>query len=121
MSSSQVQFVVPRDSRDEVTFAVIHARVSLKAQKKGMGINEFLDALKQAVTNWIKTTTEGRQAWENSSQDFNIGDLANENIGPINAYLKHHGIAIDDINVFSMDCSAGCWEFDTVLVKGDEL
>jgi len=33
-------------------------------------------ALSRAVTKWVETTEEGRAAWEESCEDFNIGDLA---------------------------------------------
>lgn len=37
---------------------------------------EAMQRLIQAVGQWIGNTEEGRKAWAESSEDFNIGDLA---------------------------------------------
>ena len=35
-----------------------------------------LQHLSKAISRWIQNTNEGRRAWTESSEDFNVGDLA---------------------------------------------
>jgi EAL domain-containing protein (putative c-di-GMP-specific phosphodiesterase class I) len=37
--------------------------------------DQVTNAFERAVTEWVKTTDNGRSAWEQSSEDLNIGDL----------------------------------------------
>ena len=39
-------------------------------------MGEAMQRLTQAIQQWIRDTEEGRKAWAESSEDFNIGDLA---------------------------------------------
>lgn len=36
----------------------------------------LLQVIKAAVTTWVNTTQEGKEAFADSEEDFNIGDLA---------------------------------------------
>ena len=79
--------------------------------------NETLNRLKEAVTNWVNETEEGRKLWDYSCEDLNIGDLAacasREDLIP---YLKKAGIK--DFNfLFCGDVSSGAHSFDTVLAS----
>ena len=38
--------------------------------------DEALQRLTRAIDGWVRSTDEGRKAWAESSEDFNIGDLA---------------------------------------------
>src|ERR1035437_9915177 len=115
-------FVVPRDSRDELTYAVIRVEISDEAASKGMCcVMPFLAALKSAVTEWIKTTKEGKNAWEESSKDFNIGELSNYNLVKIDRILAKQGIHDIDIEVHSMEGTSEGWSYDTILANTDEL
>ena len=42
---------------------------------------EVLLRFKSAVTDWVNNTDEGKAAYSGSSEDLNIGDLLNEDIG----------------------------------------
>jgi hypothetical protein len=46
--------------------------ITTAANTKG----EAMQRLIRAVGQWIRDTEEGRKAWAESSEDFNIGDLA---------------------------------------------
>lgn len=46
--------------------------ITTAANTKG----EAMQRLTQAIQQWIRDTEEGRKAWAESSEDFNIGDLA---------------------------------------------
>ena len=39
------------------------------------GPGASLERLKRAVSSWIQETEEGKEAWEQSGNDLNIGDL----------------------------------------------
>jgi len=63
---------------------------------------EVLDALQKAVTHWIETTPQGLAAWEESCEDFNIGDLCSCEDFELQASLKSHGIlSIETIYEFT--------------------
>lgn len=53
---------------------------------------EVLEALERAVTEWVETTPEGREAWEDSCEDFNIGDFCCQEDPQLQDCLKTHGI-----------------------------
>jgi hypothetical protein len=53
---------------------------------------EVIRSLKAAVTDWVKETPEGKQAWEASSEDFNIGDYFCYGPEKLRPFLQRHGI-----------------------------
>jgi hypothetical protein len=53
---------------------------------------EAYEAIEDACTKWANETTEGRNAWEDSSEDFNIGDLACGMCPSLRTYLLEKGI-----------------------------
>ncbi|MEI8042075.1 MAG: hypothetical protein WCL11_11750 [Verrucomicrobiota bacterium] len=59
--------------------------ITTAANTKG----EAMQRLTQAIQQWIRDTEEGRKAWAESSEDFNIGDLA--------GYLEGRGRAIPSL------------------------
>jgi hypothetical protein len=50
-----------------------------------------------------------------------VGDLANEDLTPINKCLGMTGIYIEAVNTFSMDTPESAWVFDTVLADRDAI
>lgn len=52
-----------------------------------------LAALTSAVTRWIKETTEGQEAIEESAWDLNIGDLLNADTSSLPPFLVAEGIS----------------------------
>jgi hypothetical protein len=118
------QFIIPRLSNDESTFAVVTVDLMEQAIDAGLsGATTFLAALKDTVTEWVKTTDSGRKAWEESDENFNVGDLANENLEALNElFMERHAAFITDIDVFSQDGNTGDeWAFDDVLVDSAKL
>src|SRR5216684_534021 len=78
--------------------------ITTVAETKG----EAMQRLTQAIDQWIQNTDEGRKAWAESSEDFNIGDLANHLDGcgravpSLQHYLELEGIArIKDLFVLT--------------------
>lgn len=53
---------------------------------------DVLHRLSRAVGQWIQNTEEGRRAWANSGEDFNVGDLAD--------YLGRSGSATGSLQQF---------------------
>lgn len=88
------QMVLPRVGyEDETTFAVV--------SWAGPSREDFLPALKRAVTNWVCSTSQGKKAWEDSSENFNIGDLANcTGDSTLKPYLAKEGITYLEIDTY---------------------
>lgn len=75
---------------------------SLKSPQK------VLEAFEQAITLWVETSPKGQEAWKNSCEDLNIGDLLNETWDKsLEDLLKKEGIA--------------SWRCLYELVEGEEV
>lgn len=112
--SNFVQFIAPRASHSETTIAVISSYFTANDKSE----KNFLKCLVSAMDKWFKTE-EGAKAWEHSSGDYNVGDLANESLGEdtkLGKLLLDEGIRDLDINTYSSDNE---WSFDTVLSNQD--
>jgi hypothetical protein len=72
-----------------------------------------MQELKRAVTSWIDKTPEGREAYEESCEDFNIGDLANWQSRDL---LKPWGVENLSIDT---DCASDEYHFDSHLYDGE--
>lgn len=118
--STNVEFLISRDSREETTLALVTAKVTSEELMSGP---KFLGALKKALTAWVNETEDGAAAWDNSSWDFNLGDLSMEQ--PFSQVLKTrleaHGIYELDIEVMSSNRAEYNWVYDTVLVDEADL
>lgn len=81
--------------------------------------SRFLSNLQRAVTRWVNETDEGKAAWKESCEDFNVGDLANQM--PFDEklveFLSDERIVDLDLNTFGG--GSRHWVHDTHLV--DEL
>jgi len=69
--------------------------ITTAANTKG----EAMQRLTRAIEQWIGNTEEGHKAWAESSDDFNIGDLAGylngrgKAVPSLQRYLDQEGIA----------------------------
>ena len=113
-----VEFVVPRVSEGETTVAVV------KAEVRDQSLNQpprFRDALMRGITKWIITEKCGGSAWENSSHDFNVGDLSFHITDHIlRECLLDEGIRLMDIVTHVRLEKRMSWVYDTVLAyQGD--
>ncbi len=78
------------------------------------------DIIKNAVTAWVITSHEGSNAWAESSEDFNIGDLVNyTDDAALITELTLRGI--HRLQVETPDCGGAPWEFDDVLLDREKL
>ena len=74
----------------------------------------LLTRLIQGVTRWVSSSEEGREAYEYSSEDLNIGDLASYEGEPaLVAALEGAGIA--SFHVIEMFDNNDVEPFDTLL------
>ena len=109
--------IVARQSTDETTFAVV--------EFDGCEHNELLPRLQAALAQWAKTK-EGRQACEEASDDFNVGDLSNHTPagmglrGSLGECLLDQGITYLDIDCYCDDQPALPWSYDSVLMRAAE-
>lgn len=107
--------IVVRASPEETTFAVVTATTW---GPDPLTDAEFIKVLKTAITEWAYTTGPGMSAWEASSEDFNVGDLDNEQYDPeLIQILRVHGITYLSVTPHSMHDVNNHWTYDTVLVN----
>lgn len=85
---------------------------------------DALRRLSRAVGRWIQNTDEGRRAWTSSSEDFNVGDLAEslsesgKAIGSLQPFLEKEGIArVKDLFVLT---DAEHESYDRILADLEE-
>lgn len=85
---------------------------------------DALHRLSRAIVQWIQNTVEGRKAWADSAEDFNVGDLADylgrsgRAIGSLQPFLEKEGIArVKDLFVLT---SAEHENYDRVLAELEE-
>lgn len=100
--------------RDTTTLAILTL-----THEADIDQNEVFHRLTTAITDWVRKTDSGKQAWQNSSQDFNIGDLIHHDGDPALARFLHwHGLHLSRLTVVDSECAE---PFDTVLVDTDKL
>jgi hypothetical protein len=70
--------------------------------------DDAMQRLTRAIEQWIGNTEEGRKAWAESSEDFNVGDLAGylsgsgKAVPSLQRYLEQQGITrIKDLFVLT--------------------
>jgi hypothetical protein len=111
---TRVKFVVPRLSHEEITVAVVTGRVVIDLVNEA----KFLAALQRAVSAWGTTSPFGIEAWKDSSEDFNVGDLSHyQHDEHLKKCLAEQGI--DDLVIechASIDNNLGPWQYDTILM-----
>ena len=114
-----VEFIVPHMEAMGLRFVCV-----VKATVNNPALNDdsrFLDSLRRAVTRWIDETAQGKTAWRQSCQDFNIGDLGNE--FPLDeAFVEI--LAAEGIHQLELESYGGGarnWVHDTHLVNELDL
>lgn len=124
-TTKQIVTTVHRPWEDG-TVAVIKATVetakleaALQLTRASNETEALLEMVTRAITRWVNETNAGREAWERSSEDFNVGDLSNE-IGDeeLMSRLREEGVVALDIETHS---TAHKWEYDRILVDESQL
>ena len=131
MNNNRLTLIVARTW--ERTFAVVHATVSdewaIKSQGPGGPGMLFKADIEEVLTRWAVETEEGRAAWEGSSCDYNIGDLAGELGGDppdvassfIRRALAAKGIMGLSIDTWQPDQDDDSWAFDDILMDEGKI
>lgn len=114
---TKVTFIVPRIEKMRIpTVAAVTAEVGAENLRQDNG---FRAALERALTKWFKTTEAGYEAWQQSCEDFNVGDLAAQlpAEGALKEFLELEKIFNLEIQTFD---GGGCdWLYDAVLGDGE--
>jgi len=107
------EIIAKRSSDDEFTFA----RITFKGEKR-LSDGEALRLVTKVLTKWRATSKEGAEAWEYSSEDFNVGDLGvYQNLVPAPLWWEV-GISEFKVQTFCIDSRASnAWTYDTVLME----
>ena len=115
----KIKFVVRRADCDEITMATVTAIIKNELTPEAV----FLEALRQALTKWVRSTDKGKKAWALSSEYFNIGDLVEyiPATGILRKCLVEVGIRNLKIETLSVTQLTRYWNFDTILVNPDTL
>lgn len=115
-----VEFIVPRRARGETTIAVVRAEVSRRDTDLldvHRGPDKFRDRLTTAVTKWVAETAEGLAAWKASSEDFNVGDLA-DHISDPDLRMRCTDAGIHNLQITTYGhTGAADWMYDDILVN----
>lgn len=112
-----VRAVVLRSSSDESTLAIVTVRRTDTVRHP----DQLLDLFRNAVTAWVRETKEGAEAYENSSEDFNIGDLAVIMPNPqLQFYFNGQGLYDINIETIVNTDYQDNWTYDTRLVVDEE-
>mgnify|MGYP003406004441 CR=1 len=114
-----LQLAVRRVSHEEITFAIVRCT----ATDKVPNVSHVRRAIEAAVTEWVKTTQDGKDAYNRSAADFNVGDLSTEDYqsGELNRILREHGIDDLDIEVEANQHPQTDWTYDMHLVDDTQL
>ena len=118
MKTFEVQFIVSRNDPNEITFALVTANVNRTGLKNEIN---FLNALTRSISEWIKTSDAGKMALEDSSENFNVGDLSNwtEELS-LKKCLENEGITEFNVDITSKNIVSTNWMYDTVLADINE-
>ena len=74
----------------------------------------LMSKFKKAVTQWAQTTDTGKEAYEDSYEDFNIGDFShNEEDDELKRCLSEEGISVEIAHI----STHACHSFDSLLVE----
>lgn len=108
----QVHFIIRREG--EPLYAEITAEVNTHDLRRE---GPFRRALTKAITEWIRVSEDGKEAWEYSGRDFNVGDLSSyENDPVLEKQMKDQGIRRLQVGTIGDESACSDWVFDTVLV-----
>ncbi len=87
-------------------------------------VDTLYERVVRAVTTWMKTTEDGKQAWDYAGDDFNVGDLtshyvANDPNDPLTVALTNEGVK--ELRIEEPALSESWWGYDAVLVDGSDV
>jgi hypothetical protein len=84
------------------------------------GPDEIVKAIKNGMGRWVVTSERGKQAWEETCQDLNVGDLLGQGYSQdraLAAILREECVVIAEGVITDWN---EAWSYDTVLVSISE-
>lgn len=102
-----------------VTITTLPTNGSLPVHKKAKAIRNNADAMNalcQAVANWVAKTEDGKELWDETCSDLNIADL--QDLNEVDSFvdaLTNEGIDDLEINIDNVFETLDDFTFDTVL------
>lgn len=110
--------VVSRNSMSESTYA----KIEFEPQGHVCDAESLKAGITRAVSRWISETDVGMQVWSANCQDFNVGDLALQDISEnseLGRRLREEDVVIVNLEVDS--CDNASWTFDAPLFDDDDI
>jgi len=112
-------------ARQEKMDITTSAQVTFKTEDS-LTDEQLLKRLTAALTEWATHSQKGYKAWEDSCNDFNVGDLAHwldDNASELDRtepgyYLAKQGLHFVDLRIGDYSQH---WPFDAVLMNGDDI
>lgn len=101
------------------TIAYVDVCVGLFADGSRPTERAILNRMIEAISDWMESTEEGRDAFEESVGDFNVGDLTaydHHKGGALRERLKARGVVIQFANAMDINDS---FDFDTRLFSDE--
>lgn len=84
--------------------------------------SKVINKLTNVITQWVNNTEEGKKAWDDSSEDFNVGDLSSyEDIIKKTMSKELMKTGIYDFEIVMQGDSKEVINFDTILVDSSKL
>lgn len=115
--NERVTTIAVRSDLKDKWVAVISCRASDKIQTPV----DLHKAILVAVQAWVNKTQAGKEAFEESSQDFNIGDLSN-NLDSYSLRDELMDVGVTQLQISLFDDSGDFWDYDEVLaVEPEEI
>jgi len=103
-------YIIPRISAYENTHCVLSFKYI-----EYIKLEDSFQLFSTVISDWVKNTEEGKEKYENSSEDFNIGDLADSLSKELIGRFKKSGIT--DIVIDDYNSEVNTWNFDSLLVN----
>jgi len=117
----ETHFIVPRDSTDELTFAVVHVEIRRLGEDQGLGGSATFPGAQGSGDGVGEQNSRRPGGLGKNPRGTSTCDLANQDLTFINRVLsdrlRRH---IADIEVHSMDSQSEGWVYDTILVHEDQ-
>jgi len=109
------RFVIVRTGEPET-------RAVVEVESETLQRRETVDAVSRAITAWVRNTAEGKNAYADSSEDYNIGDLSQDQEDPtLQPFLRAEGIERLTVEIQAEDEADEYWTYDFHLVDDDAL
>lgn len=108
---------IRQEGIDITTIAIMKLKVTDETKK-----SDVVDKLIDVITQWINNTEDGKKAWGESCDDFNVGDLSSyEDLIRETMSKELMTVGIHYFEIIFQEDSEKVEDFDTVLVNLSSL